>query len=152
MGLDEGCPGSSWYAGQGQDKEEGSAQDPEQSSHDGARDQGQASRPSRAFTDGCRLAPSLLRWVWAPPGPLSPRDEGCTLSGRTEPERPPLPRATTPTSATSDLSTLPLQWPAGLAPTSAESRASVCRAPRGPTRTGTANSAARHAPAATGSA
>ena len=89
MGLDEGCPGSSWYAGQGQDKEEGSAQDPEQSSHDGARDQGQASRPSRAFTDGCRLAPSLLRWVWAPPGPLSPRDEGCTLSGRTEPERPP---------------------------------------------------------------
>ena len=89
--MDEGCPGSSWYAGRGvraggQDKEEGSAQDPERSSHDGARDQGQA---SRAFTDGCRLAPSLLRWVWAPPGPLSPRDEGCTLSGRTEPERPP---------------------------------------------------------------
>ena len=57
-----------------------------------------------------------------------------------------------PTSAPSSLSTLPPQWPAGLAPTSAESQASVCRARRGPTRTGTASSAARRAPAATGSA
>lgn len=56
------------------------------------------------------------------------------------------------TSATSNLSALPLQWPASLVPTSAESLASACRAHRGPTRTRTASSAARRAPAATGSA
>lgn len=55
-----------------------------------------------------------------------------------------------PTSASSNLSTLPPQWPAGLEPTSVESRASVCRAHRGPTRTRTASSAARRAPAAMG--
>ena len=44
----------------------------------------------------------------------------------------------------------PPQWPAGLAPTSAGHPASVCRAHRGPTRTGSASSAAPHAPAVTG--
>lgn len=48
------------------------------------------------------------------------------------------------------LSALPLQWPAGLAATSAASPASVCRVQQGPTRIWRASSAAPRAPAATG--
>lgn len=47
-------------------------------------------------------------------------------------------------------SSLPPQWPADLAPTSVESRASACHACRGPTRIWRASSAAPHAPAAMG--
>lgn len=113
-------------------------------------------RGSSQMAAALLLLLALLRRPWAPLGSLSQRDEGCALSGRTEPgfEVPgdKAPGHCSPPLPPGNLSTLPPQWPAHLVPTSAESPASVCHVHRGPTRMGTANSAARHAPAAMGSA
>lgn len=152
-------PGGSWYPNQGLraggrevtrgktkgwqhlrvDGGGGSAEGPEQSSQEEAQDQGQV---SSVLTDGTvwLLPRILLEWICLTGQSLGFRHWRQTT------------RSPLLISATSNLSTLPLQWPASLAPTSAESPASVCRAHRGPTRTGTASSAAHRAPAATGSA
>lgn len=99
-----------------------------------------------------RTAPPGSSWpsglAWAALCPLRHRDEGCALSGGTAGAW----HQETGLLATSNLSTLPPQWPVRPAPTSVEILASVCRAHRGPTRAGTASSAAHRAPAATGSA